>query len=64
MKGKINIFTKIGLLILVLYFLMDRLIVRIPNIIAKPTLILVLALIIIGGIKRQKQSRKNETDKR
>ena len=64
MKGKINILTKIGLLILVLYFLLDRLILRIPNIIAKPTLILVLALIIIGGIKRQKQSQKNATDKR
>lgn len=64
MKGKINMLTKIGLFILVLYFLIDRLVVRIPNIIAKPALTLVLVLIIIGGIKRQIQSRKDETDMR
>lgn len=51
MKGKINILTKIGLLIYIAYLLIDKLIVEVPYEIAIPVVIFGVALIIIGTVK-------------
>ncbi|HHY24844.1 MAG TPA: hypothetical protein GX527_11570 [Clostridiaceae bacterium] len=56
MKGKMNTLMKIGLLIYVIYSLVDRFIVGIPNIIAIPVMILGLVMIIIGFIKTPKDN--------
>lgn len=54
MKGKGSILTKVGLLIYVLYSLVDRFIVRIPDIIAIPIMILGIVMIVAGFIKTPK----------
>lgn len=54
MKGKLNIFTKLGVLIYVLYSIVDRSIIKISNPIAIPVMILGIIFIIIGFIKVNK----------
>lgn len=52
MKGKMNISTRVGILIYILYSLVDRFIIRIPDIVAIPIMILGILIIGVGSFKR------------
>ncbi len=56
MKGRISPLLSAGLLIFVLYVVIDRFIVHIPNGIAITLLLVAIALIIAGGYKAKKTS--------
>ena len=58
MKGKLNIFTKLGVLIYVLYSIVDRSIIKISNPIAIPVMILGIIFIIIGFIETPKRNNQ------
>ncbi len=52
MRRKISPVLAAGLLIFLIYSVMDRFIVRIPDVAAIPVLLLAIALIIAGGLKK------------
>lgn len=54
MKEKMYILTRIGILIYILYSLVDRFIVRISNIVAIPLMIFGILMIVVGYIKRSR----------
>lgn len=56
MKGKMSSLMKIGVFIYVIYSLVDRFIVGIPNIVAIPVMILGIVMIVIGFIKTPKDN--------
>ncbi|HZJ76182.1 MAG TPA: hypothetical protein VFC70_00610 [Oscillospiraceae bacterium] len=51
MERRINIFIELGVLIYVVYLLIDKFIVEIPYVIAIPVLVLGIVLMITGAIK-------------
>lgn len=63
MKGKMSVTTMIGILIYVVYSIADRFIIEVPNIIAIPTMILGIVLIISGNIKTRTDDVKNDFKK-
>lgn len=56
MKGKISVLTTIGILVYVIYSLVDRFIIEIPDIVAIPVMILGIVLILTGIIKTPKDN--------
>ena len=54
MKGKVSILTAIGILVYVVYSLVDRFIIEIPDIVAIPVIIIGIAFILIGIVKTPK----------
>lgn len=58
MKGKVSILTMIGVLVYVVYSLVDRFIVEIPDIVAIPVIILGIILILTGILKTLKDNAK------
>ena len=56
MKRELSILTKIGIIIYVVYSLVDRFIVGIPDIIAIPIMIIGIALMTIGNLKTSRDS--------
>lgn len=58
MKGKTSILTMIGVLVYVVYALIDRFVIRISDVAAIPIIILGAALILIGIIKMCKDNPK------
>jgi prepilin signal peptidase PulO-like enzyme (type II secretory pathway) len=51
MKGKVSILTLIGVVVYVVYSLVDRFIVEIPDIVAIPAIILGTIFILTGFVK-------------
>jgi prepilin signal peptidase PulO-like enzyme (type II secretory pathway) len=56
MKGKISILTMNGLVVYVVYSLIDRFIVEIPDIVAIPVIILGTIFILTGIVKTSKDN--------
>lgn len=56
MKGKVSVPTTIGILVYVIYSLVDRFIVAIPDIVAIPVMILGIVLIVAGIVKTPKDN--------
>ena len=56
MKGKVSILTTIGILVYVVFSLVDRFIVEIPDIVAIPVIILGTILILTGIVKTPKDN--------
>lgn len=54
MKRNTSIVTRIGAFIFVVYALLDRFIIEIPDIIAIPIMILGIVLMLIGNIRSSK----------
>jgi prepilin signal peptidase PulO-like enzyme (type II secretory pathway) len=54
MKGKISILTMVGVVVYVVYSLVDRFIVEIPDIMAIPVIILGTIFILTGIVKTPK----------
>ena len=51
MKGKVNILTTIGILVYVVYSLVDRFIIEIPDIVAIPIMLLGIIFILTGIVR-------------
>jgi prepilin signal peptidase PulO-like enzyme (type II secretory pathway) len=56
MKGKASALTAIGSLIYVIYSLVDRFIIEIPDVVAIPIMILGIVLILTGIVKTRKDN--------
>lgn len=54
MNGKVSILTMLGVVVYVVYSLVDRFIVEIPDIVAIPVIILGTILILTGIVKTPK----------
>ena len=56
-KGRYNILTIIGVLIYVIYSSVDRFVVKIPDVVAIPMMIIGIILIIAGVVKSRNSNR-------
>jgi prepilin signal peptidase PulO-like enzyme (type II secretory pathway) len=56
MKGRISVLTTIGILVYVIYSLVDRFIIEIPDSVAIPVMILGIVFILAGIIKTPKDN--------
>ncbi len=56
MKGKVSVLTTIGVLLYVVYSLIDRFIVEIPDIVAIPVIIFGTICILTGIVKTSKDN--------
>jgi len=53
MKNNMSLFTVIGVLILAAYIIIDKFIVQLPDLVAIPVLVIAVALLVFGLIKRK-----------
>ena len=58
MNGKVSILTMLGVVVYVVYSLVNRFIVEIPDIVAIPVIILGIILILTGILKTLKDNAK------
>lgn len=58
MKGKISTLTMTGLLVYVVYSIVDRFFVAVPNVVAIPIIVIGLVMILFGSIKTPQANRK------
>jgi prepilin signal peptidase PulO-like enzyme (type II secretory pathway) len=56
MKGKLSVLTTIGILVYVIYSLVDRFVIEIPDIVAIPVMMLGIVLILAGIVKTPKDN--------
>ncbi|NLJ59549.1 MAG: hypothetical protein GX338_01220 [Firmicutes bacterium] len=56
MKGRVSVLTMIGILVYVIYSLVDRFVIQIPDIVAIPVMILGIILILAGIVKTPKDN--------
>ncbi|MFA6693904.1 MAG: hypothetical protein WCS44_03620 [Bacillota bacterium] len=58
MKRKISTLTMTGLLVYVVYSIVDRFFVAVPNVVAIPIIVIGLVMILFGSIKTPQANRK------